>query len=455
MLPQLRRLEKEFADALVVIGVHAGKFTTERLTPQIRLAAERLGVTHPIVNDRQFRTWRRYAVQAWPTLVFIAPSGHYLGLFPGEAPYEGLHRAVAELIADGERRGDLIRGAPFGDAPRANATPLRFPSTLISDGDGGVVVADTGHHRVLVARWDEAAARLDVELVIGRGERGREDGVMGAATFASPHGLALDGKTLYVADTGNHLIRAVDLEAQVVRTVAGTGERTSGGVRRPMPARSAELASPWALAPVGRKLYVAMAGSHQLWSMDLAAETVEPFAGSGAESIDDGIVGGATLAQPSGLAVAGDRLYFVDAESSAVRWADLATSFGEKSVHTVVGTGLFDFGDRDGVGDEVRLQHPSAIVRRGERLLIADTYNHRVKLVDPDTRRVTTLTSGEAAGGYNEPEGLVLIGDRLLVSDTNAHRIVAVSLNEDSADESSTREVTIHAREPLSHAGRA
>lgn len=442
MLPQLRRLEREFGGALAVVGVHAGKFPNERLTPQIALAAQRLGVSHPIVNDRQFRTWRRYGVQAWPTLVFLSPGGHYLGSAAGEAPYDALRQAVANLVADAERGGELSGAAPVAAVPAPAETPLRFPSTVLADG-GRVVIADTGHHRVVVARWEEDGRALATVAVIGRGEWGREDGGFDAAAFASPRGLALDGHTLYIADTGNHLLRAADMEARVVRTVAGTGARLVGGTRRPVPARSAELASPWALALVGRRLFVAMAGSHQLWVVDLAEETVAPFAGSGAESIDDGILGGATLAQPSGLAVAGDRLYFVDAESSAVRWADLDVAFGERAVHTVVGTGLFDFGDRDGVGDDVRLQHPSAIVRRGDRLLISDTYNHRVKAVDPLTRRVTTLAIAPEVEGLNEPEGLAVAGDRLLVADTNRHRIVAMALAADGSAASAAREVPV------------
>lgn len=440
----MRQLEEEFKGAIALIGVHSGKFTTERVTSQIRLAAERLGVGHPIVNDRQFRTWRRYAVQAWPTLIFISPGGQYLGAHAGETTYEGLRRAVGELIAEGEKNGELVRGAPLVVRSEAAPSALRFPTALVDCGDGRVAVADTGHHRVLVARWDAGEATLAVEMVIGGGGRGRDDGPFGAAGFASPHGLAADGPTLYVADTGNHLVRAADLEAQVVRTVCGTGAR-GGHYREPVPALTAELASPWGLALHGGRLYVAMAGSHQLWVMDPAAETIAPFAGTGAESIDDGILGGATLAQPSGLAVHGDRLYFTDAESSAVRWADLATSFGERAIHTVVGTGLFDFGDRDGAGDEVRLQHPSGIVARGGKLIVADTYNHRIKLVDAEARRVTTLTGGAPLGGFNEPEGLLVLDGRLLVSDTNRHRMVALSLAEDSVDESSTREVIVRA----------
>ncbi|MEK7668358.1 MAG: hypothetical protein AAB409_06895, partial [Gemmatimonadota bacterium] len=441
----MRRLEQEFPDALTVVGVHAGKYPNERVTAQIALAAQRLGVAHPIVNDRQFRTWRRYEVQAWPTLVFVGPKGDYLGSHAGEATFEGLAHALGELVAAAERRGELRRGLgpggppPAHDAgvgvpravPDADGTPapaegvLRFPSKVVAAGHDRLFVADTGHERVLGVRLAGPGAAA-VEVVIGSGESGLQDGPFGAARFTHPHGLAFDGHTLYVADTGNHCIRAADLETRTVRTLAGTGERGNIAPWKPAPGRDVALASPWDLALVGRQVYVAMAGFHQLWQLDLAEETVQVFAGSGREHVTDGILRGAMLAQPSALAAAGDRLYFADAESSAVRWADLATPFGERAVHTIVGTGLFDFGDRDGEGDDVRLQHVAGLAPWGDGLVIADTYNHRLKLVDPATRRVTTWTSAEACGGLNEPEGVAVTAGGVVVADTNHHRLVVV-----------------------------
>jgi hypothetical protein len=208
-------------------------------------------------------------------------------------------------------------------------------------------------------------------------------------------------------------------------------------------AREADLASPWGLALVERRLFVAMAGSHQIWRLDLAAETAAPYAGTGAEALADGILGGATLAQPSALVVIGDRLYFADAESSAIRWADLATPFGERAVHTVVGKGLFEFGEKDGVGDDARLQHPTGLTAWGRRLVVADTYNHRLRMVDSASRRVSTLTTGQEVGGFDEPEAAIVAGNVLVVADTNQHRLVAMSLAGDGVDPASLREVTV------------
>jgi hypothetical protein len=443
----LRRLEHEFADVLTVIGVHAGKYPTERSTEQIRFATHRLGVTHPVVNDRQFRFWRRYEVQAWPTLVFVGPTGEYLGSHAGEASYEGLVNAVGELVASAERGGALRRGigsAAGGGAPGTGsgergapgrAEGLRFPTKLVAGGAGRLFVADTGHDRVLGIRLDPAMAAGTIETVIGSGAPALRDGGFAEACFTRPHGLAFDGHTLFIADSGNHAVRAADLETRTVRTLAGTGERAQAVPWNPAPGLTTPLASPWDLALVGPGLYIAMAGLHQLWVLDVVEETVRAFAGSGREHVSDGVLRAARLAQPSALAAVGDRLYFADAESSAVRWADLATPFGERAVHTVVGTGLFDFGDRDGAGDEVRLQHVSGLAPWGGGLVLADTYNHRLKLVDPASRRVAAWTTAEECGGLNEPEGVAVVDGRVVVADTNRHRLVVVEPGADGTPE--------------------
>jgi DNA-binding beta-propeller fold protein YncE len=260
------------------------------------------------------------------------------------------------------------------------------------------------------------------EAVIGSGEGGLADGAYDEAAFDHPHGLAIDGDRLYVADTGNHAVRVVDLATERVDTLLGSGEQAR---RFNVPGRGREVAlnSPWDLLVLDGALYIAMAGSHQLWRADLSTLECAPWAGSGAEALFDAPLLGAALAQPSGLAAAGGKLFFADSESSAIRRADLAPG---GSVGTVVGTGLFDFGDQDGAGDEVRLQHPLALAWRDGRLLVADSYNNKVKIVDPTDRTATSWLGG--AGELWEPGGLAVAGGRLYIADTNHHRVVVASL---------------------------
>jgi len=414
----LRELEHAYADEIVAIGVHSGKYIAERDTGRIQDASLRLGAPHPVVNDRQFRVWRSYAVRAWPTLVVVDPAGYVIGMQAGEFTSEALAPFLDKLIAAADGAGAMRRGRLdlAAGAPSVAPGTLRFPGKVALDAADPrrIAIADTGHHRVLVGTLSPDGGRMRVECEAGDGTPGSDDGAPGR--FAAPQGMAFDGDVLYVADTENHAVRAVNLRDGALRTLTGTGRRVRSRADRDAGA----LASPWDLALADGILYVAMAGTHQIYTIDLATGHPRPFAGSGGEDIRDGARDAALLAQPMGLALGENgRLYFADSESSAVRWVDLGAG---GDVHTVVGTGLFDFGDKDGAGDDVRMQHQQGLaVHPSGRLLVADSYNDALKWVDPTTRRAETWLRG-----FHEPGGVAIGGGRVYVADTNAHRVVMV-----------------------------
>ena len=414
MLPQLRDIERRFPAEVVIVGVHSGKYTTERRTERIREAVNRLDVAHGVVNDRQYRIWRSYAVRAWPTLVVVDPNGRVLASRPGEFTAEMLAPSLERIVAAYDEAGVLDR-RPIDhalDPPAVAPGTLRYPGKVAVAGDR-MAIADSGHHRVLVGRLEAAGHRLRVERVVGGGERGFADGA--DASFDTPNGLALDGDVLYVADSGNHAVRRISLADGAVATVAGTGRQ----LRTRADFDAGALSSPWDLALVGGTLYVAMAGTHQIHAIDARTGARRVHAGSGAEELHDAPHDSAALAQPMGIVAADGALWIADSESSAIRRVDLGPDGG---VRTIVGTGLFDFGDRDGAGDEVRMQHQQALAWHADgRLLVADSYNDSLKWVDPASRLATTWVDGLA-----EPGGLAL-GDRLVyVADTNAHRVAVV-----------------------------
>ena len=422
----MRRLEERHPDTVAVVGVHSGKYTAERDTARIREAALRLGVHHPVVNDRQFRVWRGYAVRAWPTLAAISPDGYVIGMHAGEFTADALESFVQRALAGAESNGTLDRRTidVTLDAPAVTPGSLRYPGKLALDGDR-MAIADSGNDRLVVGRLDAARGALRVERVVG-GSRGFADGL--DPRFAAPQGLAFDGDTLFVADAGNHALRAVDLSSGFVRTVAGTGQQ----LRTRRDREAGALSSPWDVTVAGpsgdRRLYVAMAGRHQIWSVAPSGEQLRVHAGTGAEDIADGSMAEAALAQPMGLVAHRSRLWFVDAESSAARWSDIGA---DGSVGTLVGTGLFDFGDRDGVGDDVRMQHQQGIALAPDgRLLVADSYNDALKWLDPVSRQANTWVRG-----FHEPGGVVIGADAAYVADTNAHRIVAVRLADGAMSE--------------------
>ncbi|HMF11216.1 MAG TPA: thioredoxin-like domain-containing protein [Gemmataceae bacterium] len=431
-LPDLANLEKKYPNQLVVIGVHSAKFENERVTDNIRKAILRYEISHPVVNDANMRIWRTYGVESWPTLGLIDPEGYVVRGFAGEGNYEKLDSLIGQLIDLHRKRKtldekpmkfQLARFSENGDSP------LFFPGKVLADGASKrLIIADSTHHRIVIT--DLEGNKI---AIAGDGQPGWKDGTFAQARFNDPQGMALKGDTLYVADRKNHLIRALNLKDGIVSAVAGTGlqsqERRRGG-----PALKKALNSPWDLYLQGDTLYIALAGHHQLWTLDVGRSTVEPYAGNGLELIVDGDFRLASFAQPSGLASDGSALYVADSEGSVIRRVGLG---GKGEVQTFIGyecgRNLFDFGDHDGIGEDVRLQHALGVAFHGGKLYVADTYNSKIKVVDPAKRSCITLIGGERDGWlagpvFHEPGGLSAADGKLYVADTNAHRIRVVDL---------------------------
>lgn len=429
VMPDLAKLEKKYANQLVVIGVHSAKFDTERDSQNIREAILRYNIEHPVVNDADHKIWDAYAVRSWPTFWLIDPEGNLFKTGSGEGLLEALDENIDLLVKLHKMKKTLneepIRFdlAKFKERPNL---PLYFPGKVLADAAGKrLFISDSTHHRIVVTDLD--GKKLDV---IGTGRDGMVDGTYAQAQFNDPQGLALRGETLYVADRKNHLIRAIDLTQKKVTTIAGTGEqgydRRTGG-----PARSVGLNSPWDLWLHQDSLYVAMAGHHQIWRMSLKTNGLEPYAGSGREDIFDGPLLASMFAQCSGLTSDGKTLYVADSEVSAVRAVPLD---GMGEVTTLVGRGLFDFGDVDGAREFARLQHALGVAYHGGKVYVADTYNNKIKAIDLATKKCQTFLGDGKPGKsdnpprFDEPAGLSVAGDVLYVADTNNHAIRVIDL---------------------------
>ena len=436
IIPDLKRLEKEYPDELVVIGVHSAKFTNEGNTDNIRQIILRYNREHPVVNDHEFTVWRMWGVRAWPTLVIIDPAGNVVGGHSGEGVYPLFKPIIESLVHEFDEKG-IIDPTPVEFRLEKEGLPqtvLSFPGKVLADEKGGrVFIADTNHNRIVIANIESG----QVLNVIGNGKYDYINGDFRNTAFAAPQGMALseDGMTLYIADTENHALRQVDLRAEEVTTIAGTGVQSPFYPPRAGAGITVALNSPWDLELDSDKLYIAMAGSHQVWVMDLSTGRVEPFAGSGREGTRDGLRAVAELAQPSGLALDGmGRLYFADSEGSSIRWAET----GEGGVtDTLAGNGkdnLFDFGDMDGFGRKALLQHALGVVYHDGEVFIADTYNSKIKRIDPQTMEVKTfLGSGHGWRDgsdplFYEPGGIDVGGNKLYVADTNNHSIRIIDL---------------------------
>jgi len=436
ILPDLAFLEEKYEqDPVTFIGVHSAKFPNEASRETIRAAIGRYEIKHPVVIDDDMKIWRSYAVRSWPTVVVIDPAGYVVGTFAGEGNREQLDQAIAQTLSQAGAAQTLAAG-PLqirGEQSVRSASGLKYPGKVLADGAvGRLFVADSNHNRIVVAELPHENGRARVLKVVGSGAIGADDGPAEQASFHHPQGLATGHGRLYVADTENHLIRAIDLSDFTVRTIVGTGKMENDRAGGGMGTRQG-LNSPWDLVREGSTLYVAMAGTHQIWRIDLPVGFARALAGNGRENLVDGPTETAALAQPSGICTLGGKLYFADSEVSAIRGIDMAA----EQVFTVIGDGLFSFGDVDGAHPHARLQHPLGVAAWGSVLVVADTYNHKIKIVDPGSRSSRTLygTGGPAAQtpdgkpAFFEPGGLCVLGDRLFVADTNNHRVVEIDLH--------------------------
>ncbi|MBW4628651.1 MAG: redoxin domain-containing protein [Brasilonema octagenarum HA4186-MV1] len=435
ILPTLKYLEQKYKDRLTVIGVHSAKFDNEKETENIRQAILRYDIEHPVLVDSGFRVWQEYAVRAWPTLMIIDPQGYVISYVSGEGDRKVLDELIQKLVSQHQEKGTINfqeLNLTLEKQREPLITPLAFPGKVLAT-QAGLFIADSGHHRIVMSSFDGEIIHL-----IGTGQSGLTDGSFGEAQFFAPQGMVFDqqNQILYVADTENHALRRVDLKNKVVETIAGTGEQSRNIRPHSGSARKTALNSPWDLQLCENSLYIAMAGSHQIWEMDLETSMVKTYAGTGAEACVDGALTESTFAQPSGITTDGQELYIADSEVSSIRGVGLVEP---RQVRTVCGSGdLFGFGDVDGQGFDVRLQHCLGVEYAENQLWVADTYNHKIKLVNPHTGYCQTVLGDGSTGlqdgqgkntRFSEPSGLSVMGSDLFIADTNNHVIRRVDLD--------------------------
>jgi len=431
IIPDLKKLEAKYPEELVIIGVHSAKFKTEQETENIREAILRYGVDYPVVNDNQLQMWKEYRIPAWPSAVLIDPLGIIIHRRSGEDIFEPIDKILktnmkkyAEVL-----NYDLIKLAL--EKQKTAKSILYFPGKIIADDKSQqLFIADSGNNRILVTDFSGS-----IKSIIGSGQKGLQDGKFKSAQFSDPQGLAFQDPYLYVADRENHSIRRIDLKKRKVKTIAGTGQK---GHSRHASGEAVKIAinGPWDLVLDKNVLFIAMAGPHQIWALDLKTKKIKVHAGSGIENIIDGPLGRSAMAQPSGITTDGKQLYFADSEVSAIRSADI----WEKGwVRTIIGHGLFEYGDVDGNAKRAQFQHPLGITYVDGQLYVADTYNNKIKRVDPSAQTSQTYAgSGQDGTGdgpaleanFNEPGGIDFAQGKLFVADTNNHLIRVINMGQ-------------------------
>ncbi len=337
-----------------------------------------------------------------------------------------------------------------GDGGPARAAELNMPMGLAAGPGPSLYIADSGNNRV--QRVDLATGIITT--VAGGGQVGSsgDGGPAVDASLGSPDGVALSpgGHTLYIADTLGNQVRAVDLATGIITTVAGNGSHGYSGDGGP--ATSASLSFPEAVAVSAGTLYIADTDNSVVRAVDLATGIITTIAGDGLAgySGNGGPARHARLSFPAGLALGGGFLYIADHDNGAVRAVDLSTGI----ITTLAGTGVLGYSGEGGPATLAAFDDPTGLalvpgnpapaVRSSSsppvRLLVADTGNLRLRSVDLVTGMVSTV-AGNGSIDFSGDGGpatraqlavpssvAVSPGGTLYVADTGNGRVRSVDL---------------------------
>ncbi len=438
-------LEEQLADApLLVIGVHSPQLDGQRAADRVLDAIDRHEIDHPVIVDSEWVVRRAWGSPAWPTVFVLDERSRVVEVLEGDLELERIEQVARRALDRAKALGTLRRASGANRCERAQAEEsLRFPGKLCVSADGLLVISDTQHHRLVVARSDGSVVE-----VIGSGHRGYSDGSFKQASFSEPQGVCF-GETadiIYVADSGSHTVRKVSLTEQQVQTLVGTGRMGSHPVPRlEIPGVEAPLRSPRGVCFAGGALWITLAGSHQVLRVRPRQGLLQDVVGSGELGLNDGAFEEARFAQPSGITGGEGRLFVADSASSSVRELDPE----RRTVRTLVAGSLFTGGDADGPRERARLQHLEGISlsHDGHELIVTDTYNHKLKRIDIASGSTRTFFHFANGIGLREPAGLWVSRalDAVFVADTGNHRVLRVSSD---GREAAILPVRLHASTP-------
>lgn len=414
-LADLALLQRRYRRRLQVVVLAVPRFDVHRDPSAVLKRLRRHGVRFPVVHDRDWRAWQRFGIESWPTVVLIDAQGRMVDRIVGTPGTGALEAAISALC---EPLPELLEDQARVETGLEPSAPLCFPTGLVATAER-LYVADSGHHRIL-----ECSHAGRVLRRFGNGTAGALDGEPQIAGFCRPNGLALLRGELYVADTGNHLLRRINLRSGAVRTVLGNGRTalpSEGPVRS---LQEVSLPSPTAVVASDSRLHLTLAGDNRVWTWNQSdgLGVLECRAGSGQLGQRDGVGILASFAQPSGLAQVEQVLYVADTLASSIRGVQLHGDLAQ----TLVGQGMWEFGDADGQRRQARLQAPEALAADPDcpRLWIADTGNGCIRSLRLDSGEVSRLELRRLAG----PAGIAAFGGKLWISETDAHAVLCLDL---------------------------
>lgn len=416
LLLDLQAMSARYSDSLTLIAVHTPKFEAERSSRLALKTVNRIGFRGPLLHDPEFILWQHYEVAGWPAVVLIDTHGKVARNFAGDDARGDVEAAVASLFEEAGAEARVYESMPPCLRPEPRL-PLSFPCGLAVSANH-LYVVDSGHHRVLECTHEGRVLRQ-----FGTGTPGFVDGNASESCFNMPRGIYLGRDYLYVTDTGNHAIRRIGLLNGDTDTIAGNGSRGSSAQLTPQQPTGCGMDSPWAITGNFDKLFIAMASGHQIWEYDQIKRSLRVLVGTGQIGIGDGAGDRAQLAQPAGLALIQQTLYVADSAASAIRGVHIQGG----QIHTLIGHGLYEYGDQDGARHTALLQHPLGIAldSKAPQLWIADSYNNHLKFLRLGGGEMRRF---ELSYRLNEPAAIATSPGLIWVANTNSHEVLRIDI---------------------------
>src|ERR1700724_562269 len=322
------------------------------------------------------------------------------------ANFKVILAAAAMLAVGASAIAQELQGLQAQSGPR-----LDFPAGLATDGRA-IYVANSRNNTVEAID----ATTKSLRIVAGKlFQEGSNDGVGDAARFNSPDGMTINGQDLYLCDTNNSDIRKITLSGTVT-TVAGTANigGTDDGT-----GTAAHFNNPTQIATDGTSLYVADSGNSAIRRVTLADFKVMTIAGqSGTAGKTEGGPKKSLLSGPRGVAVDKKAIYVADTGNDIIRKIDISSL----ETSTIAGTG--EEGDKDGPALQAQFNNPGAICTDGAFLYVLDADNHSIRKMDLNANTVTklTLVNGHIGSGC----ALTTDGKQLYFSDTTENSVEVV-----------------------------
>lgn len=415
-LSELAHLRTRYGERLNVVAIHVPRFEHERDARRVGKRLLRQKLEFPIAHDPDWTLWQHYGIEAWPTVLLIDADGKVRERWIGDGQVREIDAAIAALNSETVPRSRNVAPIELRRV-REPMLPLRFPVGIAVD-SSYLYVADSGHHRVLECDHSGRVLRQ-----FGSGGPGFIDGPMELSAFNRPHGIHLQRDMLYVADSGNHAVRRIQLRSGDVETICGAGrpgEPTVGPVTDP---RVIALDQPRDIAINAGSMYIATAGDNRIWAYDLGKREIQLLAGSGALGVTDGKGAKAAFAEPVGLASVQQVLYVCDGVGSAIR--SINTRSGQ--VTTLLGEDAWHHGQADGVRTQALLQQPQAVALDPDApvLWIADAGNDALRRLRLGGGELSTFDLPQR---LHAPSGLVVAERAVWIADTDAHAVLRLDI---------------------------